>query len=85
MSADESRKITMDLIDRLHGIFIIRDSFCLGCCVDLFLKAKGFGQCLVRIVPVMDDCRPRGDDADRGNIKTTKKGKIKFTNLGNIL
>ena len=45
----------MDLIDRFHGIFIIRDSFCLRCRVNLFFKAKAFNQCLVRIVSVMDD------------------------------
>lgn len=33
---------------------------------------------------VQKDWEVSGVD-DRGNIKTTKKGKIKFTNLGNIL
>ena len=60
---DESRQITMDLIDRFHWIFIIRDSFCLSCCVNLFLKAKAFNQCLVRIVPVMDYHRSASNDA----------------------
>lgn len=53
----------MDLIDRFHGIFIIRDSFCLRCCVNLFSKAKAFNQYLVRIVSVMDDHRSASDDA----------------------
>ena len=60
---DESRQITMNLIDRFHGIFIIRDSFCLRYCVNLFFKAKAFNQWLVRIVSVMDDHRSASDDA----------------------
>ena len=60
---NESRQITIDLIDRFHGIFIIHDSFCLHCCVNFFFKAKAFNQCLVRIVSVMDDHQSASDDA----------------------
>lgn len=41
---NESRQITIDLIDRFHGIFIIRDSFCLLCQMCLPYKVKPWSQ-----------------------------------------